>query len=49
MCTGEALMTTLIAIDDDSDICHNRADLLRDLGFVIDTARAHSKPLTRQH
>jgi hypothetical protein len=37
MCTGETLMPTRIAVDDDGDICHNPADL-GDLGCVIDTA-----------
>jgi hypothetical protein len=40
-------MPTLIAVDDDGDTCHNLADLLRDLGFVIDTAESVRRRASR--
>jgi CheY-like chemotaxis protein len=36
--TREALMPTILVVDDDSDTCRNMADLFGDLGYAIDTA-----------
>jgi hypothetical protein len=47
MCTGEALMPTLIAVGDDGDICHSPADLLGDLGYMIDTAEGVRRRASR--
>jgi hypothetical protein len=47
MCTGEALTPTHIVVDDDGDICHNPADLLGALGYVIDTAEGVRRRASR--